>query len=386
MRLLYFGSIQSPEDCTLNPSCSETMNVTQITLLEKLRGCGMQTIDVISVVTTPAWERPRWRCGQVIDLSPGIRLIEVPFFSFGPFQPLTQALFCSWELIRHLIAARPDGIIVNAHLARYGIPVLFAHWLLQIAVVAVLPDVPPFRGRDRLRPRRGLEWIVVRFMPGAVVFSNHVEREFRGGRPTIRMVRPPGEDLLDLPPTPPDPARCNVYFAGTLAEVSGTDLLLKAIEHIEQPGYQFWFSGRGPLDEMIREAARRDSRITHWGFVSREKYCELLQRATVLINPRPSRLPENRYNFPSKLMEYMAAGRPIISTATSDVAEHYRDAIVLLDEETPQRLAELIQHVCELPVEEQSALGQRARQHVQHETWEAQAQSILDFLASLKKR
>src|SRR5690606_22772329 len=146
-------------------------------------------------------------------------------------------------------------------------------------------------------------------------------------------------DLLRMHDSDPDPATRIVYHAGTLAEVSGTNLVLEATRQIDDPAYRFWFSGRGSLDEAIRDVSRQDPRITHWGFVSRENYLDLLRQANVLVNPRPTRLPENRYNFPSKLIEYMAAGRPVISTATSDVAEYYLDAIVLLEDESPQELA-----------------------------------------------
>lgn len=34
----------------------------------------------------------------------------------------------------------------------------------------------------------------------------------------------------------------------------------------------------------------------------------------MLVNPRDMRLPENQNNFPSKVMDYLAAGKVIIST------------------------------------------------------------------------
>ena len=33
-----------------------------------------------------------------------------------------------------------------------------------------------------------------------------------------------------------------------------------------------------------------------------------------MVNPRNMNLPENENNFPSKIMEYLATGKPIIST------------------------------------------------------------------------
>jgi glycosyltransferase involved in cell wall biosynthesis len=102
------------------------------------------------------------------------------------------------------------------------------------------------------------------------------------------------------------------------------------------------------------------------------------------VNPRPSRLIENRYNFPSKLMEYLAAGRPIISTATSDVADHYGDRLVVLADETPAGLARCIEDTIALPEQQRAALGARSRAAVEGVTWRSVAAEIVGFIETLR--
>jgi glycosyltransferase involved in cell wall biosynthesis len=114
--------------------------------------------------------------------------------------------------------------------------------------------------------------------------------------------------------------------------------------------------------------------------VSDDEYSTMLQKAAVLVNPRPSRLLENRYNFPSKLMEYMASGRPILSTATSDVAEHYGSGLIVLEDETPQGLARCLERSVALPAGTRAALGARARAAVDGATWRIEAERILAFI------
>lgn len=383
-RLLYLGSMQLPEDCARNPWGSEALNVTQLTLMRAFRECGVDRITGISFPGSSSWRNsPRIKRSKRSVLEPGVEIWELPFIALGPLQPLSQFVSC----LTHLMSMeRADALLVSNPITRIAVPALIMARLWHAPVVIIASDLSPeITASSLLRKlQRFLQLNVARYAPGVIVFSNHLGREIRPNRPWKRMVRPPAEDLLKLSHTVPDPNTRIAYYAGTMAEVAGADLFLQATRNIQDPSYRFWFSGRGPLDSAIHAAASQDDRITHWGFVSREKYCDLLRQANVLINPRPSRLLENRYNFPSKLMEYMAAGRPIISTATSDIAEYYADAIVLLDDETPERLAELIQQVCEMPVDEQIALGRRARQHVENETWETQARLILDFMESLK--
>jgi glycosyltransferase involved in cell wall biosynthesis len=384
-RIILLGTMQTREDCGRNPYGSEALNETQLLLMQAFQASGVEQVIGLSIPGTSSKLKADFlRYRKRSTLETGLEICEIPFLSLGPLQPLTQL----FSMLLHLAGRwkqRPDGLVVANPLTRMAVPAMLFSALWHIPMVIIVSDLtPPSATRSPLRRLQQLcQMLITRSASGVVVFSSHTGRDLRRHRPWIRMVRPPGQDLLDINANPPASTQPTAYFAGTLAEVSGVNLLLEAIERIPNPDYRFWFSGRGPLDERIRALAAHDARVTHWGFVSREKYLELLRTAAVLINPRPSRLPENRYNFPSKLMEYMAAGRPVISTATSDVAEHYADAVVLLDDETPERLAQLIQQVCEMSANEQMKLGQRARRFVQDETWMRQAQRILDFMQSL---
>jgi glycosyltransferase involved in cell wall biosynthesis len=199
----------------------------------------------------------------------------------------------------------------------------------------------------------------------------------------MRMVRPPASYLLELPQPPAEPAAHAIYFAGALSEPAGVNLLLDAIPHVQDPALEFWFSGRGTLEERLKQQAASDPRIRFFGFVTEAEYSEMLQKAAVLVNPRPSRLLENRYNFPSKLMEYLAAGRPVLSTATSDVAEHYGSDVIVLDDETPEGLARSIKSTVAAPAEVRATIGSRCRAAVEGVTWRTQAEKILAFIQTL---
>lgn len=106
----------------------------------------------------------------------------------------------------------------------------------------------------------------------------------------------------------------NVYFmfSGLLEAVTGADLLLEAIKKVKAKNIKVIVTGKGSID--IKKYADKDDRIDYRGFVSRREYLNLLQEADILLNPRNMNLPENQNNFPSKVLEYIASGRVIIST------------------------------------------------------------------------
>ncbi len=103
-------------------------------------------------------------------------------------------------------------------------------------------------------------------------------------------------------------------FSGLLSPVTGADALICAMSFIDDQDIRLVITGRGELEEQIRAAASKDSRIVFKGLLPYEEYMEVLKSADVLLNPRCMSLPENQNNFPSKFMEYLGTGRPIIST------------------------------------------------------------------------
>ena len=387
--LAFIGSMQAAEDCAKNRWASAAHNTTQLELMHSLRECGGIRVTGLSLPGCSAFKaRPRRRPFKRSVIEEGVAIEELPSFALGPVQILTQV----WSMMRRLFGrwpdGRPDAILVANPLTRFTAPALLAGWWFGIPVATIVADLtcsqagqPPVT-----RLRNWLQTLMVRLSPGTIVFSSHTTNEFRQGKPSMRMVRPPASYLLDLPQPPAEPAAHAIYFAGALSEPAGVNLLLDAIPHVTDPTLEFWFSGRGTLEERLKQQAASDPRIRFFGFVTEEQYSEMLQRAAVLVNPRPSRLLENRYNFPSKLMEYLAAGRPILSTSTSDVAEHYGSALIVLTDETPEGLARCIEHSVAVPAEERAAMGARARATVEGVTWRTEAKKILAFIQSLDRR
>lgn len=103
-------------------------------------------------------------------------------------------------------------------------------------------------------------------------------------------------------------------YSGLLNHVTGVNLLLDAMKRVERQEIRLWVSGKGELEEAVKTAAEEDDRICYLGHLPYEEYIQKLQEADVLVNPRDMSLPENQNNFPSKIMDYLAAGKVIVST------------------------------------------------------------------------
>ncbi|MBE5851366.1 MAG: glycosyltransferase family 4 protein [Lachnospiraceae bacterium] len=111
-----------------------------------------------------------------------------------------------------------------------------------------------------------------------------------------------------------DMNRLCFMYAGILESVTGVDRLLEAFSNVNHPNIRLFISGKGSLESLVEQATDGDERIVYLGCPSYEEYMANLERADVLVNPRNMELAENANNFPSKIMEYLATGKRIVST------------------------------------------------------------------------
>ena len=112
-----------------------------------------------------------------------------------------------------------------------------------------------------------------------------------------------------------------VMYAGLLSEVTGVDTLLNSIAKVRNKNVEFYISGKGPLENQVIEASKSDDRLHYLGFLDENEYFKKLNEMNIFVNPRNMLLGENRNNFPSKTLEYLATGRMIISTEFSGYEE-----------------------------------------------------------------
>lgn len=103
-------------------------------------------------------------------------------------------------------------------------------------------------------------------------------------------------------------------YSGLLSKVTGVDILLKVVMEMNDKRFRLWISGKGDLENQVCEASEKDERIRYLGHMKYEDYIRALKSADVLINPRNMGMPENQNNFPSKIMDYLASGKEILSS------------------------------------------------------------------------
>lgn len=155
-----------------------------------------------------------------------------------------------------------------------------------------------------------------------------------------------------------------ILYTGTLHQKFGVMNLVKAFSQIESPDYQLVICGIGDSEKAIREAVEKDSRISFLGQLSRNEVLEWQKQATVLVNPRQNNEEFTKYSFPSKTMEYLSSGIPVVAYKLDGIPDEYDAYIQYVEDDSIESLKKKLVEVCELPDEERQNLGSAGRAFV----------------------
>ncbi|MFC4802571.1 glycosyltransferase [Neobacillus sp. GCM10023253] len=130
-----------------------------------------------------------------------------------------------------------------------------------------------------------------------------------------------------ISPIPIEEEIKTVLYSGGLIEKYGILDLVSAFKKLKGDKYRLIICGSGEAEDFIRKESRRDKRIVYKGLLKREEVLQLQKSSTVLVNPRPNNEEYTKYSFPSKIMEYMSSGRPVIAYKLDGIPEEYYDYI-----------------------------------------------------------
>lgn len=172
-----------------------------------------------------------------------------------------------------------------------------------------------------------------------------------------------------------------ILYAGTLQPFSCIDTLIKAFMKIEMSDIRLVICGSGPLKEMIEESVKQDERIDFRGLVSREESMRLQKEATFVINPRRPDGGITKFSFPSKTMEYLASGTPMIGYRLEGIPEEYYQYFYTVDSNDESSLVSTLIKVLQYPQEELDKKSKAAFNFIRdNKTSQCQVQRIIDFL------
>jgi len=299
--------------------------------------------------------------------------------------PLLKALCMGFgTFFRTLTLGDQKSVVIVDCLNRItALAALLAARLSGKRCIGIVTDLPEMLGGSKLY--LGIADFVIRHCTGYILLTEAMNTRLnRKGKPYVILEGHSDISMADrIPSLEKKDRKRTVFYAGAVGTVYGLPNLVEGFRMADLKDTQLHIYGPGDYVEQLKSVAREDDRVVYGGMLMNAEIVEKEQQATLLVNPRPTHEEFVKYSFPSKTMEYMASGTPVLTTVLPGMPLEYHPYVFLLEDETPEGIATKLQEVLELSDETLFQKGCEARHFVLEEKNNIiQAKKILDMLRS----
>jgi len=271
------------------------------------------------------------------DKDEKIRFIYIPLLNIFILRNIFISLYVFFDILLKKFPKQEENVILVDYL-RFSInySLLFASNLRRIKVMAIVTDMPglglykSFLGkiRDMFIFRLKYDYYVC--------LTNSLDKVInKDHKPSIII-----EGFTDIKLNFVENNLDNkfdervIIYAGGLYEEYGIRTLIDAFSLIQDKDLRLWLYGVGPFSEEIVKYSNRDDRVQFKGIIPNEELVESLSKATLLVNPRPTYEEFTKYSFPSKNLEYMSTGTPLLTSRLPGIPIDHYSYIYFIEEDS----------------------------------------------------
>ena len=191
------------------------------------------------------------------------------------------------------------------------------------------------------------------------------------------------EDKIQVLPNAVDPTDYNpdferdlphIVFVSNLIGRKGVLELIEAIETLENRDatYRATIAGKGTLADAVEELASKYDTVDYVGYVSESRKRELLDSGSVFV------LPTYAEGLPIAMLEGMAGGNAIVSTAVGSIPEVIDEMEngILVEPGDPVALADALERLVTAP-EKTEEMARRNRSLIEEEyAWDRSTEEL----------
>lgn len=380
-----------PEDVFQNVLNSDSTMSTQThlfawSLVKSLRsgGADVDLISVVPVSNFPGNRKMLWM-GRRFETSNGSGII-LPFINLFVLKHISRSLSCyliAWPRLKRRMPAWLLVHGVHSPFLWFAVSLRTRDWAPRVAVVLTDPPGVTLPGDGRFaRSLKRFDTKLVRWAVGRVdaviSVAEGLSSDYAPTVPALVM-----EGICAVPgdyPSSKGDGRNLVVYAGGLSKVNGIHHLLEAVAASDLQ-VELRIFGEGPERELVERYSDADPRIVGPTLVGRSELLNWYSAADVLVQPRPVEGAISRNSFPSKLIEYLAVGKTVVSTRLESIPSDYGPYVVWAEPSGVSGLRAALARALDMSEADRTEFGARAGDFIRRtRSPEAQGARMVNFL------
>ncbi len=175
-----------------------------------------------------------------------------------------------------------------------------------------------------------------------------------------------------------------IMYAGGIHREFGIADLVQAFLEGHFIGWEMHIYGDGNYQSDLKKIAEENCNVKYFGVQPNKVIVDSQIKASLLVNPRLTDAEYVKYSFPSKTLECMVSGTPLLTTRLPGMPKEYYDYVYLLDKENKQDFRRVLSEILAFLPEELHSFGTRAKNFAINEKNNVkQAKKLLDFAKKL---
>lgn len=294
--------------------------------------------------------------------------------------------------------SKKDKVLIAYSLTSYTLRAMrYAKFLNpSIRTIIIVPDLPQYTYQNTNNPLKKIKNILgcrkvvndihkySEKVDGWILFSKHMQEKLSNCKNSMVLESVASDLFRDIEGRRLfDKNIFEIIYAGGCNKEYGLPLLLDAFLLTPIENMRLIIYGKGNYEKEIKEFAKKDSRILFPGEISRKDLLRIQKAADLLINPRVNNGIFTRYSFPSKNMEYLSSGTPMVGFKLDGIPDEYDSLINYFNDPTAESLTTCIMNVYEnYNSAKEKALN--AQQYVcENKSNHMWSKKILQFIESL---
>lgn len=262
------------------------------------------------------------------------------------------------------MAGKDTAVVVDCLNRTTAFVALLAAKLRGCRCVGIITDLPDMLGGGRFSKK--MANFVIRHCTDYVLLTQAMNDYINNpGKPYVILE---GHSDIAMKEKEPSMEKKNpvrtVFYAGGVSRQYGLADLTEGFLQADLPNTRLEIYGPGDYVKELQQIAQQDSRVFYGGMLLNTQIVEKEQQAALLVNPRPTHEEFVKYSFPSKTMEYMASGTPVLTTVLPGMPKEYYPYVDFIEEESAAGIAAALTKVMSNSDEELFAKGSAARAFV----------------------
>lgn len=174
-----------------------------------------------------------------------------------------------------------------------------------------------------------------------------------------------------------------ILYAGGLNEQYGVLELVDAFLKTKEKDWKLELVGDGPLLPTLKQMAVDHPDLVIRGLLPNSEVLRRQKQASILANPRRGEQAFTKYSFPSKTIEYMASGTPMVGYRLPGIPDEYFGYIYEVSPDD-HGLEDCLKKVMLLSEQERNEFGLSAKHFIQTEKNAAkQCAKIMKLIESI---